>query len=54
MKPIIKAMLEEIYENAVKLAHKGKQAIHDEANKNDGNYYVTLAQLEEILKEFEG
>ena len=54
MKTIIKAMLEEIYEKAVKLAHSGKQAIHDEKSKDDGAYYITLAQLEEILKGYEG
>ena len=54
MKTIIKAMLEEIYEKAVKLAHGAKQAIHDEKSKNDGAYYITLSQLEEILKGYEG
>ena len=53
MKTIQQAMLEEIYEKAVKLAHSAKQAIHDEKSKDDGAYYITLRQLEEILKSFE-
>ncbi len=53
MKSIQQAMIEQIYTDAIKIAHTNKQAIHDESSKNDGNYYVTLAQLEEILKVFE-
>lgn len=43
-------MLEEIYEKSIKTAHKTQQAIHDEKSPNDGSYYITLAQLEEIIK----
>lgn len=54
MKTIIQAMLEEIYEKSIKISHGNKQAIHDEKSKDDGAYYITLAQLETILKDFEG
>jgi len=51
-------MLEEIYAKAIEISHGKKgnnvQAIHDEKSPNDGAYYITLAQLEEILKDFEG
>mgnify|MGYP003509141365 CR=1 FL=1 len=53
MKTIQQAMIEEIYESALKISHKGKQAIYDEKDKNDGSYYITLLQLENILKVFE-
>lgn len=50
MKTIIQAMLEEIYEKATKISH---------ANKNPScvgekdEFYITLQQLERILKGFE-
>ena len=53
MRPVVQAMLEGIYESAVKKAHKNRQAIHDEQDLNDGCYYVTLDQLEDILKELQ-
>lgn len=46
MKSIIQAMLEEIYTKADKIA---KEAGPDEF----GNYYITLKELMDILKEFE-
>tara|TARA_R110000868_G_scaffold236293_3_gene490319 strand:- start:395 stop:544 length:150 start_codon:yes stop_codon:yes gene_type:complete len=49
MKSIIKAMLEEIYIKADEIA-KRPEASRDEF----GNYFITLQQLETILKEFEG
>ena len=54
MKGIIQTMLEEIYTKATEIAHGfGKssqvQSIHDEKSENDGNYYITLRQLEEII-----
>lgn len=52
MKTIIQAMLEEIYENADKIAKDNKQAIHTPEKR--GLYYITLEQLGEILKGFEG
>ena len=49
MKSIIKAMLEEIYTKADEVA-KDK----DDPQKDEfGNYFITLQQLEKILKEFE-
>ena len=54
MKTIQQAMLEEIYTKAVKLSHQTQQAVHDEKSDIDGNYYITIAQLEIILGEFEG
>ena len=44
-------MLEEIYTKATEIAHNKKsvQSIHDEKSPNDGNYYITLRQLEEII-----
>lgn len=48
MKSIQQAMLEEIWMKAYTLAH-GKQVTGE---KND--YYITLEQLEAILKEFQG
>ena len=54
-KTIIQAMLEEIYEKSIKISHGGKQVFKDETRKDiDGSYFITLAQLETILKEFEG
>lgn len=47
MQSIQQAMLEEIWLKAYKLAH-GKQTV---GKKKD--YYITLEQLEAILKEFE-
>lgn len=49
LKTINQAMLEEIYEKADKIA-KRPEASRDEF----GNYFITLQQLETILKEFEG
>ena len=42
-------MLEEIYEKADKIAKEDKPSIDE-----FGNYFITLQQLESILKEFEG
>lgn len=58
MKTIQQAMLEQIYTEAIEIAHGRKfgekQAIHDVKSAIDGEYFVTLRQLEDILKEFEG
>jgi hypothetical protein len=48
MKSIQQAMLEEIYQDAIVLSHENKQLIDE---KND--FYVTIEQLEAILKGFE-
>lgn len=42
-------MLEEIYLNATEVSQKNNQTVGE---KND--YYITLEQLERILKNFEG
>lgn len=52
MKTIIQAMLEQIYLQANEIAKKGHQ-VAAESGKTAGHYYVTLEQLENILKEFE-
>jgi hypothetical protein len=49
MKTIQQAMLEEIYTTAIKISRKNNQTAGE---KND--YYITLEQLEAILKEYEG
>jgi hypothetical protein len=48
MKTIIQAMLEEIYFKATDITYKNEQRVGE---KND--YYITMAQLEKILKGFE-
>jgi hypothetical protein len=49
MPSIIKAMLDEIYVNAT------EKAIDNKITKLEkGEYWITLEQLEQILKEFEG
>lgn len=48
MKSIQQAMLEEIWMKAYQISH-GKQVV---GKKKD--YYITLEQLEFILKDFEG
>lgn len=48
MKTIHQDILEDIYTQATELAFKG----HQVAGKG-GNFYVTLEQLEAILKAFE-
>lgn len=54
MKSIQQAMLEEIYTKSVEISHRRKQVIHNEDDKDvDGSFYVTLHQLETILKECE-
>lgn len=50
MKSIIQAMLEEIYIKADKEAKDPTSPQKDEF----GNYFITLQQLESILKEFKG
>ena len=49
MKSIIQAMLEQIYSMAILMSRKNKQVV---GGKND--YYITLEQLERIIKSFEG
>lgn len=52
MKTIIQTMLEEIYLKTDELSKKENQLV---GNRLDGRYfYITLEQLEKILKEFEG
>lgn len=54
MKSITQAMLEIIYEKAIELTRKNNQVVHQETSeKTRGSYYITLQQLESILKEFE-
>ncbi len=55
MKSIQQAMLEEIYIKADKMAKEnGAQIIKSETRGNFGRqYFITLEQLEIILKEFE-
>ena len=48
MKSIIQSMLEEIYLEADKISRKNNQLVGE---KN--NHYITMEQLENILKEFE-
>lgn len=48
MKVIQQAMLEQIYLDAYAVARKNNQTVGE---KND--YYLTVEQLEHILKEFE-
>lgn len=48
MKTIQQAMLEEIFEKSMLVAHGLNQTVGE---KND--FYITLEQLERILKEFE-
>lgn len=45
---IIQAILEEIYIQATKIARENKQTVGE---KN--NFYITLEQLMEILKDYE-
>ena len=49
MKTIIQAMLEEIYTTATKVSQDGNQTVGA-----SNNFYITLEQLEAILKEYEG
>ena len=42
-------MLEEIYSEAIKISREGQQTTGE---KND--YFITLAQLEAIIKSFQG
>lgn len=52
MKTIIQAMLETIYTKATEISRKnGGQIVQAEEFKRQ--YFITLEQLEEILKEFE-
>lgn len=52
MKSIIQAMLEEIYTKAIEVSRQnGGQIIKAEEFKRQ--YFITLEQLEKILKEFE-
>ena len=46
-------MLEEIYIKADKIAKENHQTAGEKA-KTAGHYFITLQQLESILKEFEG
>lgn len=43
-------MIKEIYADAVEFAHMNKQVIHYEKSKVDGEYFITLRQLEDLLK----
>lgn len=52
MKTIIQAMLEEIYEKADKIAKDNKPQIVS-AGEFERQYFITLQQLESILKGFE-
>ncbi len=52
MKGIIQAMLEEIYTKATEVSREENQ-VASESGKTAGHYYITLKQLEDILKEFE-
>lgn len=52
MKSIIQAMLEEIYIKADKLAKENSQSTAFPMGEGR-YYYITLTQLETILKEFE-
>ena len=52
MKSIIQAMLEEIYTKADEIAKENHQTASESA-KTAGHYFITLEQLERILKEFE-
>ena len=47
-------MLEEIYTKADKISKKNSQKLQEAYNFGKGQFYITLQQLEEILKEFEG
>lgn len=49
LKTIQQVMTEEIYEKADKFAKEGNQIL----SNSRGSYYITLRQLEAILKEFE-
>lgn len=54
MKPIITAMLEEIYQQACELAQKQSQLIHQDGPDNlRGNFFITINQLEALLKQYE-
>lgn len=53
MKLIIQAMLEEIYLKADKISKENSQSAPWPMG-NGRYYYITLQQLEVILKEFEG
>ena len=55
MKTIQEAMLEEIYLKANEVSKQNNQVVENPVKNGEGAmyYYVTLAQLEVILKEFE-
>lgn len=48
MKGIIQAMLEDIYSQAISVARQTNQTIGE-----NNNYYITLYQLEQILKVYQ-
>lgn len=52
MKSIIQAMLEEVYTKADEVAKELGQTLKDRGQMN-GAYFITLQQLERILKSFE-
>ena len=53
MKGIIQAMLEEIYTKAIEVSRiNGAQIV--KAGEFERQYFISLKQLEDILKEFEG
>lgn len=53
MKSIQQAMLEEIYINADAISKKNRQVLQEAYNFGKGEFYITLQQLESILKGFE-
>lgn len=56
MKTIQQALIEEIYMKADKLAKENRQSNHPDAKfvtLNKSEYFITLQQLMDILKEFE-
>lgn len=56
MKTIKQAMLETIYEKATEIALQKRQTANwkiSEGEETRREYYITLEQLENILKEFE-
>lgn len=48
MKGIIQAMLEDIYSQTISVARQTNQTIGE-----NNNYYITLYQLEQILKVYQ-
>jgi len=48
MKGIVQAMLEEIYTKATEVAQQTSQTVGE-----NNNFYITLYQLEQILKSFQ-